>query len=128
MYDQLQSIPGLGRKTALFLIVITGGFRKFENHKQLASYIGISPRIFESGTSVKGRAKICKMGMSKIRAMLYVCAWSAKKCNKACKELYDRLVENGKSKKLAFIAVVNKLIKQAFAIATKKEYYSVKIN
>lgn len=128
MYDQLQSIPGLGRKTALFLIVITGGFRKFENHKQLASYIGISPRIFESGTSVKGRAKICKMGMSKIRAMLYVCAWSAKKCNKACKELYDRLVENGKSKKLALIAVVNKLIKQAFAIATKKEYYSVKIN
>ena len=37
--------------------------------------------------------------MSKIRAMLYVCAWSAKKCNKSCKELYDRLVEKGKSKK-----------------------------
>ena len=67
------------------------------------------------------------MGMSKIRAMLYVCAWSAKKCNKSCKELYDRLVEKGKSKKLALIAVVNKLLKQAFALATKKEYY-LKIN
>lgn len=123
MFDHLQSIPGLGRKTSLFLIVVSGGFTKFENSKQLASYIGISPRIFESGTSVKGRSRICKMGMSKIRAMLYVCAWSAKKHNKSCKELYDRLIEKGKSKKLALIAVVNKLLKQAFAIATKKEFY-----
>lgn len=123
MFNQLQSIPGLGRKTSLFLIVITGGFTKFENAKQLASYIGISPRIFESGTSVKGRSKICKMGMSTIRAMLYICSWSAKKCNKSCKDLYDRLVEKGKSKKLALIAVVNKILKQSFAIATKKEFY-----
>lgn len=128
MFDQLKSIPGMGSKTSLLLIVISGGFSKFNNHKQLASYVGISPRIFESGTSVKGRSKICKMGMSKVRAMLYVCAWSAKRCNKSCKELYDRLIEKGKSKKLALIAVVNKLLKQAFAIATKKEYYSVKIN
>jgi len=128
MFDQLKSIPGMGSKTSLLLIVISGGFSKFNNHKQLASYVGISPRIFESGTSVKGRSKICKMGMSKVRAMLYVCAWSAKRCNKSCKELYDRLIEKGKSKKLALIAVVIKLLKQAFAIATKKEYYSVKIN
>jgi len=128
MFNQLKSIPGMGAKTSLFLIVISGGFSKFDNHKQLASYVGISPRIFESGTSVKGRSKICKMGMSKVRAMLYVCAWSAKRYNKSCKDLYDRLVEKGKPKKLALIAVVNKLLKQAFAIATKKEYYSLKIN
>jgi transposase len=123
MFEQLKSIPGLGRKTSLFLIVISGGFTKFENSKQLISYLGLAPRIFESGTSVKGKSRICKMGMSKIRAMLYVCAWSAKKCNKTCKDLYDRLVEKGKSKKLALIAVVNKLVKQAFAIATRNEYY-----
>lgn len=128
MLDHLKSIPGLGTKTSLLLIVISGGFSKFENHKQLTSYVGISPRIFESGTSVKGRSKICKMGMSKIRAMLYVCAWSAKRCNKSCRELYDRLVEKGKAKKLALIAVVNKLLKQAFAIATKKEYYLINFN
>lgn len=123
MFEKLQSIPGLGRKTSLFLIVISGGFKKFENSKQLISYLGLAPRVFESGTSVKGKSRICKMGMSKIRAMLYVCAWSAKKHNKTCQELYDRLVEKGKSKKLALIAVVNKLVKQAFAIATKNEYY-----
>lgn len=123
MYNQIKSIPGLGRKASLLLIVISGGFTKFDNHKQLSSYVGIAPRIFESGTSVKGKAKICKMGMSKIRAVLYVCSWSAKKYNKACRELYDRLVEKGKAKKLALVAVMNKLLKQAFAIATKNEFY-----
>jgi transposase len=123
MFDQVKSIPGIGKKTGLLLVVISGGFTKFENAKQLSSYVGLSPRIFESGTSVKGRVRICKMGMSRIRAMLYVCSWSAIKCNKACRELYERLVTKGKSKRLALIAVANKLLKQAFAIATKGEFY-----
>jgi transposase len=121
---QLQSIPGIGVKTSMALIVLSGGFTKFENAKQLCSYIGLSPRIFESGTSVRGKSRICKMGMSRIRAMLYVCAWSAKKCNKACKEFYNRLIEKGKPKKVALIAVANKLLKQAFAIAKSDNYYS----
>jgi len=123
LFKQMQSIPGIGKKTAVLLIVISAGFTKFENARQLSSYIGISPRIFESGTSVKGKSKICKMGMSRIRTMLYVCSWSAKKCNNACRELYDRLVEKGKARKVALIAVANKLLKQAFALASKNEYY-----
>lgn len=119
MYQRLQSIPGIGKKAALLLIVLSGGFTKFENSKQLSSYIGLSPRIFESGTSVKGRSRITKMGMSRIRAILYVCAWSAKRCNEACVGLYERLVAKGKAKRQALIAVANKLLKQAFAIATK---------
>ena len=123
LFEQIQSIPGLGKKTTMQLIVLSGGFTKFENVKQLSSYVGLSPRIFESGTSVKGRSRICKMGMSRVRAMLYVCAWSAKSCNKACKDLYERLVTKGKAKRLALIAVANKLLKQAFALATKNEFY-----
>lgn len=122
-YEQLQSIPGIGSKTAMELIVLSAGFTKFNNARQLSSYVGLAPRIFESGTSVKGRSRICKMGMSRVRAMLYVCSWTAKKCNQACKELYDRLIEKGKAKKLALIAVANKLLKQAFAIATNQKYY-----
>jgi transposase len=123
LLSNLKSIPGIGKKTAMQLIVASGAFRKFSNAKQLISYFGLSPRIFVSGTSVKGKAKITKMGMSRIRAMLYVCAWSAKKHNKACKEFYERLLAKGKSKRLALIAVANKLIRQAFAIATNNQTY-----
>ena len=58
----LKSIPGMGIKTALFLIVVTDGFKKFENASQLCSYVGITPTIRESGSSVRGRSRISKVG------------------------------------------------------------------
>jgi transposase len=124
MLANLESIPGMGKRTAMALIILSGGFQRFNNYRKLSSYIGICPRLFESGTSVKGKARICKMGMSRIRAMLYMCSWSAKRCNKTCKELYERLVAKGKAKKQALIAVANKLLKQAFAIATQNKKYN----
>lgn len=123
-YEQLKSIPGLGKKSSLLLITITGGFSRFSHVKQLISYVGFCPRIFESGSSIKGKGHICKMGMSAVRKMLYVCSWSAIRCNKACRELYERLLSKGKAKKVALVAVANKLLKQAFAVAIKNEKYS----
>ena len=113
----LKSIPGMGTKTALFLIVVTDGFKRFETASQLCSYVGITPTIRESGSSVRGRSRISKVGNKKLRNLLFLCAFSACKHNKACSEIYERIVAKGKSKKLALIAVANKLLKQAFAIA-----------
>jgi transposase len=123
LFKRLQTIKGIGKRTAMTLILITDGFTRFENSKQLCAYIGLSPRVFESGTSVKGKAKICKMGMARMRKLLYVCAMSAINCNKACKEMYLRLKERGKNGKLALIAVANKLIRQAFVIGTGQIQY-----
>ena len=119
----LKSIPGMGTKTALFLIVATDGFAKFENAAQLCSYVGITPTIRESGSSVRGRSRISKVGNKKLRNLLFLCAFSACKHNKACKAIYDRIVAKGKSKKLALIAVANKLLKQAFAIVKSERPY-----
>ncbi|MBS3993655.1 MAG: IS110 family transposase, partial [Bacteroidetes bacterium] len=60
---------------------------------------------------------ISKIGNKKLRNLLFMCSFTACKHNKSCKSLYDRIVAKGKSKKLALIAVCNKLLKQAFAIA-----------
>lgn len=119
----LTSVPGIGQKTALFLIIATDGFSKFENASQLCSYVGITPTIRESGSSVRGRARISKVGNRKLRNLLFLCSFNACKYNKACREVYERLVNKGKSKKLALIAVVNKLIKQCFAIAKSGKPY-----
>ena len=113
----LKSIPGMGVKTALFLIVVTDNFSKFDNARQLCSYVGITPTIRRSGSSVRGKSRISKMGNRKLRNLMFLCAFSACKHNKGCRELYERIVAKGKSKKLALIAVANKLLKQAFAIA-----------
>ena len=119
----LQSIPGIGMKTALFLIVITDGFKKFETASQLCSYVGITPTIRESGSSVRGRARISKVGNKKLRNLLFLCSFTASIHNKGCSEIYGRIVNKGKSKKLALIAVSNKLLKQCFAIAKSGNPY-----
>ena len=119
----LTSVPGIGQKTALFLIVLTDGFSKFENASQLCSYAGITPTIRESGSSVRGRSRISKVGNRKLRNLLFLCSFNACKHNKACRELYERIVNKGKSKKLALIAVANKLLKQCFAIAKSGRPY-----
>ncbi len=58
-----------------------------------------------------------EIGNQKLRNILFMCSFNTCKYNKACREIYERIVAKGKSKKLALIAVCNKLLKQAFAIA-----------
>jgi len=91
LYQKLKTIPSIGRKTAILLIAITNEFKNFENSKQLASYIGICPRIYQSGTSVNGRGKICKMGNGQIRHTLFMCSLTASRYNLGCKEMFERL-------------------------------------
>jgi transposase len=126
---KVESIPRIGRKTAMMLVVLTDGFNRFESSSQLCSFCGLTPVIRQSGSSIKGRVRISKIGNSKLRNLLFMCSFTACKCNKACKAIYDRITEKGKSKKLALIAVCNKLLRQAFAIAKSgveynKEYRS----
>jgi transposase len=117
LLTRLESIPGLGRKTSMMLIVLTDGFNRFETASALCSYSGLTPTIRQSGSSISGRPRISKMGNPKLRNLLFMCSFTACKYNKACKAIYDRIVGKGKSKKLALIAVCNKLLKQAFAVA-----------
>lgn len=124
MLSLLESISGIGRKTAMLLLVITDGFTRFESSGQLCSFCGLTPSIRQSGTSVKGRSRITKIGNAKLRNLLFMCSFTACKHNKACKAIYDRIVNQGKSKKLALIAVCNKLLKQAFAIAKSGVEYN----
>jgi len=117
LLSRLETIPGIGRKTAIMLIVLTDGFERFKTASELCSYSGLTPIIRQSGSSVNGRARISKIGNKKLRNLLFMCSFNACKYNKTCKAIYDRIVAKGKSKKLALMAVCNKLLKQAFAIA-----------
>ena len=123
LYSLLKSIPGIGKSTAMFFIVLTEGFKKFESAKQFTNYVGLSPSEKSSGSSVRGSSSISKQGNPKIRNLLFMCSFNVCKSNKACRELFVGIVSKGKSKKLALIAVANKLIKQAFAIAKSRIPY-----
>ena len=121
------TIPSIGAKTALELIIVTDGFTRFEDVKQLGAYIGVSPTTLRSGSSVKGKGSIAKLGQGRMRQLLYLCTWTAKSCNPACKKLHQRLKAQGKPAKVINIALAHKLLRQAHAVATKNVSFSAEM-
>lgn len=117
LFTKLNTIPGVGKKTSMLLIVSTNGFRDFESSRQLSSYFGLAPNERSSGSSIRGKSRISKMGDLLVRNHLFLCSFTACVHNPQCKALFDRILDKGKSKKLKLIAVCNKLIKQAYGIS-----------
>lgn len=123
LYTCLRTIPGIGKKTAIFLIVSTRGLTGFDNAKQLTSFFGMSPTESASGTSVRGSSSITKAGNPKMRRLLFLSSFSAHRHNPQCKAMFERMVAKGKNQKLALIAVSCKILKQAFAISQSRIHY-----
>lgn len=128
IYPSLLTIPGIGKRTAIALLTITNGFKRFERAKELVAYLGVCPRIAQSGSSLAAQGHICKLGLAYERSLLYMCAMSAVRWNKPCKAFFSRLISRGKPKMVALLAVVNKLIRQAFAIATQHTVFQHNYN
>jgi transposase len=123
LLKQVQSVKGIGRRAASELIIYTQSFKGMESYRQLISYCGLSPVEYSSGSSIRVRTRICKQGGKQIRHILYMCALNAKSTNRACRELFDRLVASGKNKKSAVIAVCNKLLKQVYGCVKNETLY-----
>lgn len=122
-YKRLISIPGVGKRLSSLIIGFFGKFENFESAKQVSSFIGLNPSPRQSGTSLNGRGIISKKGNRYMRKIFYMASLSASRYNKDCKELYERLIGNGKSKRVALVAVANKLARQIFAIMKYDRIY-----
>jgi len=119
----VSSIKGIGKRAAAMLIVFTQGFKYTQNHRQLISFAGLAPTQYSSGSSIQGKPRIYKRGGKNLRDVLYMCSMNAMKTNTACKALYERLRANGKTGKQALVAVMNKLLKQVFAVVKNNSLY-----
>lgn len=122
-FNNLKTIPGVGERIAAAITGYFGKLENFETAKQMVSFIGINPSVKQSGKSVRGRGSISRKGNSYLRKLLYLAALSASKHNADCSRLYERLLSQGKEKKLALIAVANKLARQIFAIVKYNRVY-----
>ncbi len=120
-YERLRSIPGVGPKTVAALLLAGPGLAAFPGWRQAVAYAGLCPRHFESGTSVRARPRLSKLGDGRLRRLLYMGAWSASRVNPPCKALYERLLERGLAKQQALCAVAARLLRQAWAIFNDPE-------
>lgn len=114
--DLLVSIPGIGETTAAKILGEIMDVKLYESARQLAAFAGLAPRLHESGSSVKKRAKLSKVGAPRLRKALYFPAIVAIKHNPYIKELSARLKRRGKCPMQVIGAAMRKLIHIAYGV------------
>jgi len=110
----LQSIKGIGTVMSRELVYLFAS-KRFKSAKQAAAYIGLIPKLRESG-KLKGRTMLSKIGSARIRAKLYMAAVCASTHNPDIKAQKARLLKAGKVKMQALGAAMRKLIQICFGV------------
>ena len=116
----LQSITGIGAKTAIKLMAEIYDLAEYENARAAAADAGLTPRHYESGTSVRRKAKLSKQGKGSVRGALYWPAITAIQHNPIVRDLAERLRARGKPKKVIIGAAMRKLLHLAYGVLSNK--------
>jgi transposase len=113
---RVQTIPGVGRKTAEVLVTALDDVDRFENARQVSAYIGLVPRQYQSGETDRN-GRITKRGSRLLRSMLVECAWCALRYNDWARQTYHRICGGQKTrKKKAAVALARKIAVVAWSM------------
>jgi len=121
-YNNIISINSVGEKSAIILLYL---FLRYPNasRQHITALCGLDPIHRESGTSLKKRARISKQGMSLVRNILFMPVMTAVVRNEEMKYHYEKLLERGKCKSLAQIAIMRKIVLLAHSLYKNDEKY-----
>jgi transposase len=117
----LESIPGLGEKSIPVMLSYYGGPLRFEKAKQAAAFAGLDPRQRESGSSVRGKPRLSKVGHAFLRKALYMPAMVATTRTQWGRAFRDRLASAGKPPMLIIGAMMRKLVHVAFGVLKSRK-------
>jgi transposase len=114
--ELLNSIPGIGERTSAVILAFYADTERFANSRQAAAFAGLDPRQHESGSSVRGKPRLSKIGHAFIRKSLYMPAMVTLYRTGWGKQFKARLAIAGKPPKLIIGAMMRKLIHVAFGV------------
>jgi transposase len=112
----LDSIPGIAETTAAQLLAEITDITQYRSARQVAAYAGLVPRERQSGSSVRGRTRLSKIGNARLRRALYFPAITALRCSPFFQAWAEGLLKRGKSKMSVICAVMRKLVHVAYGV------------
>ncbi|MES2367828.1 MAG: IS110 family transposase [Pseudomonadota bacterium] len=112
----LDSIPGIGERTIALLLAFCMHPGRFANARKAAAFAGLDPRQYESGSSVKGKPRMSKVGHAFLRKALYMPAMVTLYKTDWGRRFRERLAAAGKPPKLIIGAMMRKLVHVAFGV------------
>jgi transposase len=121
--DLLDSIPGIGKVTIPVILAELDNLEKFTHVREVVAFIGLAPKETLSGTSIKGKPRLCKIGHARLRKALYMPALVSIQCNPVMIAFYNRLKEKGKNGKVIVCAIMRKLVHIIFGILKSGKKY-----
>lgn len=122
--DKLITIHGVGFLTTVTVVAETNGFHLVHSGKQLASYAGYDVVEKQSGTSVRGKARISKKGNAHLRRAMHFPALVAAKDNQHLNKFYTRIeAKHPDIKMKGYTAVQRKLLLLIYALWKKDEVF-----
>lgn len=114
--ELLDSIPGIAETTAALLLSEITDITQYRSARQVAAYAGLVPRERQSGSSVRGRTRLSKIGNARLRRALYFPAITALRCSEFFQRWAQGLRERGKCKMSIIGATMRKLIHLAYGV------------
>jgi len=115
-HDLLQTIDGIGPKTATALLAECGDLRRFASAREAAAYAGLTPKEHVSGSSVHAPPRLSKTGSARLRKLLYFPAIVAKRHNPIVRAFCDQLLARGKHIMTVIGAAMRKLLHLAYGV------------
>jgi transposase len=121
--DLLDSIPGIGKATIPTLLAELDDLDKFNHVREVVAFIGLAPKETLSGSSIKGKSRLCKIGHARLRKALYMPALVSIQCNPVMIAFYNRLHDKGKNGKVIVCAIMRKLVHVIFGVLKSGKMY-----
>jgi transposase len=112
----LLSIPGIGEVTAAVVLSEVPQIAEFRSSQAVAAYAGLSPRLRQAGSSVRGKTVLCKTGNWRVRKAFYFPAIVAQTHNPTLRRLARKLLAAGKSPMAVIGALMRKLLILAYGV------------
>jgi len=114
--DLLRSIPGIGEATIAAVLSELSLFENCDRVRKVVAYIGLAPREFTSGSSIKGRPRLSKVGSARMRKALYMPSLVSMQYNPVIIGFCQRLAKKEKNGKVIVCAVMRKLVHLIFGV------------
>jgi len=118
----LDSIPGIGKRTATRLLAEIENISQYKSARQVAAYAGLTPRNNRSGT-MRGQTRLSKTGNARVRKALFMPAMVAKRHNPVVRSFCQRLARHGKNKMQLLGAAMRKLLHIAFGVLKSGKFF-----
>lgn len=123
MVARLMTIPGVDAIAGISIVAAVGDFSRFDDAARLVAYVGLNPKVRQSGNSAPVHGRISKAGRAQVRGVLVEAAWSASRAPGPLRAFFQR-IKARRGFQTAIVATARKMTVLAWHLVTKDQDYA----